>query len=90
MNNVEEFIEVRQGIESRAKEIEVLLGRKTMAESRIRLDEAMELLARLTSLADNDVQKNAVKRLTHLLYGFEKKVVALVPKKGVAKDPTVS
>jgi hypothetical protein len=86
MNNVAEFIEVRQGIESLAKEIAVLIGRKTLPESKIRLDKAAELLARLTALANNDVQENAVARLTFLLEGLQKKVVALGPKKRVVKD----
>lgn len=87
MNNVAEFIEVRQGIESLAKEIAVLVGRKTLPESKVRLDKAMELLTKLTSLADNDVQDNAVTRLTRLLGSLETKVVALGPKKRVVKEP---
>lgn len=90
MNNVAEFIEVRQGIESLAKEIAILVGRKTMPQSKVRLDEAMELLARLTRLADNDVQENAVTRLTHLLGGLQTKIVALGPKKRIVKEPVVS
>jgi hypothetical protein len=90
MNNVAEFIEVRQGIESLAQEITVLVGRKTMPESKIRLDKAMELLAKLTSLADNDVQENAVTRLTRTLGSLQTKVVALGPKKKAVKAPAAS
>jgi hypothetical protein len=89
MNNVAEFIEARQGIESLAKEIAVLVGRKTMPESKIRLDEALEMLAKLTTLADNDVQDNAVIRLTHLLGGLQAKIGALAPKKRVVKAPAI-
>jgi len=90
MNDVSEFIEVRQGIESIAREIAVLVLRKARSESKTRLDEATELLERLTKLADNDVQENAVTRLTHLLGGLQKKVAALESKKRVAKEPLVS
>jgi len=90
MDNITEFVEVRQGIESLAKEIAVLVGRKTLPESKTRLDEAMELLARLAKLAKNDVQENAVARLTSLLGGLQTKVTALRPKKQTAKEPHVS
>lgn len=90
MNNVAEFIKVRQGIESLAQEITVLVGRKTMPESKIRLDEAMELLAQLTKIADNDVQENAVTRLTRVLGTLQTKIVALAPKKRVVKQPALS
>ena len=63
MNNVAEFIQIRQGIESLAKEIAMLVERKTMPQSKVRLDEATELLVKLTALADNDVQEIAVGRL---------------------------
>ena len=85
MDNITEFVEVRQGIESLAKEIAVLVGRKTLPESKTRLDEAMELLARLAKLAKNDVQENAVARLTSLLGGLQTKVAALRPKKHPSK-----
>jgi len=85
MDNIAEFVEVRQGIESLAKEIAVLVGRKTLPESKTRLDEATELLARLARLAENDVQEHAVARLTSLLGGLQTKVAALRPKKHPSK-----
>ena len=90
MNNVAEFIQLRQGIESLAKEIATLVERKTMPQSKIRLDEATELLAKLTVLADNDVQEIAVGRLTRLLGSLGTKVGALRPKKRVVKKQSVS
>ena len=90
MNNVAEFIQIRQGIESLAKEIAALVERKTMPQSKVRLDEAMALLAKLTALADNDVQEIAVGRLTRLLGHLEAKVGALKPKKRVVKKQSAS
>ena len=87
MNNVAEFIEIRQGIESLAKEIAVLVERKTMPESKVRLDKAAELLAKLTALADNDVQEIAVGRLTRLISSLGLKVEAL---RRVVKKRTIS
>ncbi len=90
MNNVAEFIEIRQGIESLAKEITTLVERKTLPQSKVRLDEATQLLAKLTALADNDVQEVAVGRLTRLLGSLGVKVEALKPKKRIVKKQTVS
>jgi hypothetical protein len=89
MNDVAEFVKIRQGIESLAKEIAILVERKTMPQSKARLDEATELLVKLTSIADNDVQEIAVGRLTRLLGHLGTKVVALGPKKRVAKKQPV-
>ncbi len=74
MNNVAEFIEVRQQIELLAKEIETYIVRKAMAQSKARLDEATELLTKLTVMADNDVQEIAVVRLTKVLAKLGTKV----------------
>ena len=63
MDNVAEFIQVRQGIESLAKEIAMLVEQKTMPQSKARFDEATELLVKLTAMADNDVQEVAVRPL---------------------------
>ena len=90
MNNVAEFIQIRQGIESLAKEIATLVERKTMPQSKVRLDEATELLVKLTALADNDVQEIAVGRLTRLLGSLGAKVGALKPKKRVVKKQSAS
>jgi hypothetical protein len=90
MNNVAEFIQIRQGIESLAKEILRLVERKTMPQSKMRLDEATELLVKLTALADNDVQEIAVGRLTRLLGSLGAKVGTLRPKKRVVKKQPVS
>ena len=90
MNNVAEFIQIRQGIESLAKEIATLVERKTMPQSKVRLDEATELLVKLTALADNDVQEIAVGRLTRLLGSLGTKVGALKPKKRVVRKQSVS
>jgi hypothetical protein len=90
MSDVAEFIKIRQQIESLAKEIPVLLERKTMPASKLRLDEATELLAKLTSIADNDVQEVAVGRLTRLLASLRPKVGALETKQRVVKKPRPS
>jgi inorganic triphosphatase YgiF len=90
MSNVAEFIEVRQQIESLAKEIETLIERKTMAESRNRLDRTTELLTKLTAMADNDVQEIAVGRLTRLLTKLATKVAVWENQKRPAKKPPVS
>jgi hypothetical protein len=86
MNNVAEFIEVRQRIEFLAKEITVLIERKGIPQSKTKLDEASELLVKLTSMADNDVQHIAVGRLTRLLATLTKTITAQTPKKRVAKS----
>jgi inorganic triphosphatase YgiF len=90
MNNVAEFIEVRQQIESLAKEIETLIEQNTMTQSRTRLDETAALLTKLTALADNDVQEIAVGRLTRLLTKLATKVAMLETRKRVVKKPPVS
>jgi hypothetical protein len=74
MNNVAEFIEVRQQIESLANEIETLIVRKTVTRSKTVLDEATVLLTKLTAMADNDVPEIAVRRLTRLLAKLGTKV----------------
>jgi len=90
MSDIAEFIKIRQQIESLAQEIPVLAERKTMPASRLRLDEATELLARLTSIADNDVQEVAVGRLTRLLASLERKVGTLETKRPAVKKPRPS
>ncbi|HVN25617.1 MAG TPA: hypothetical protein VMT71_16735 [Syntrophorhabdales bacterium] len=90
MNNVAEFIEVRQRIEFLAEEIATLIERKTMAGAKTRLDETTELLTKLTAMADNDVQEIAVGRLTRLLVKLATKVAASKARKRVVKKPPVS
>jgi hypothetical protein len=85
MSNVAEFIDVRVRIESLAAQVAILTERKTMPQSKNRLDEAAELLVKLTAMADNDVQDSAVTRLTRLLARLETKVVAITPKVRVSK-----
>jgi hypothetical protein len=85
MNNVAEFIEIRQRIELLAKEVAGLSERKTVLQSKHKLDEALELLVKLTAMADNDVQEIAVGRLTRLLANLGTKVNTLTPKRRVAK-----
>ena len=83
MNNVAEFIEVRQQIEFLAEELETLIVGKTMAQSETVLDQATVLLTKLTAMADNDVQEIAVGRLTRVLA----KLGAKVGKPDVKKRP---
>jgi len=86
MTNVAEFIAVRERIELLAKQIAVLTERKTVPQSRSKLDEAGQLLTKLTAMADNDVQEIAVKRLTRLLGTLGKKVATLPPKARPKKE----
>jgi hypothetical protein len=83
--NVAEFIEIRQHIESLASQIVLSAQQKEMPRSKNKLDEANELLAKLTSMANNDVQEIAVGRLTRQLAGLGVKVDALAAKKRVVK-----
>jgi|WetSurMetagenome_2_1015567.scaffolds.fasta_scaffold1517373_1 hypothetical protein len=85
MSNVPEFIKTRQQIELLAKEIAILVDRKATPQSKAKLDEANELLAKLTAMADNDVQHIAVGRLTRLLGKLGTKVGAMKTPKKVAK-----
>lgn len=88
MSNIAKFIEIRQHIELLAEQIAVSVERKAMPESGQRLDEATKLLAKLTSMADNDVQEVVIGRLTRQLAGFGTKVEALTAKKRVVKKQT--
>lgn len=88
MNNVAEFVKVRQGIESLVVEIDALVEGKAMPESKIKLDEAVALLTRLTEMADNDVQQIAVGRLTRALTRLGTRVGALrTSKRPAGKAP---
>jgi predicted nucleic acid-binding protein len=81
----ERFIEIRQHIESLAEHITVSGGQKVISESSQKLNEATKLLAKLTDMADNDVQEVVVERLTGLLARLETKVEALTTKKRIVK-----
>lgn len=85
MNNVAEFIKIREQIESRAHDISKLLGQSTVAEPKLLLDQASGLLAKLTTMVDNDIQVIAVGRLTRLLSTLRAKVVSLEKKKPAAR-----
>lgn len=89
MSNVAEFIKVREKIESLATEMDALIGRKILPESKIRLDEAGALLTKLTEMADNDVQQVAVVRLTRLLTKLGLRVGALkLPRRATPSQKT--
>jgi len=88
MSNVARFIEIRERIESLAEHIVVTGERKVMLESSQKLDEAMKLLAKLTDMADNDVQEVVVERLTVLLTRLGTKVETSIAKKLVARKTT--
>ena len=85
MSNVARFIEIRERIESLAEHIVVTGERKVMLESSQKLDEATKLLAKLTDMADNDVQEVVVERLTVLLTRLGTKVETSIAKKLVVK-----
>lgn len=85
MDNVPEFIKIREQIESHAKELSALLDRKTMPQSRLMFDQATVLLAELAKMVDNDVQVRAVARLTGLLNSLGAKVTVLEGKKRSVK-----
>jgi hypothetical protein len=90
MSNVAEFIAIRQQIELLAKQITTLVERRAVPQAKTKFDEARDLLAKLTALADNDVQEVVIGRLTRLLGSLEKKVGTLKPKKAAAKKETAS
>lgn len=85
MNNVAQFIKIREQIESYANNISKLLGQGTAGETRLMLDKAAGLLTELTAMVDNDIQVIAVGRLTRLLNTLRAKVTSVEKKKGTAK-----
>lgn len=85
MNDVAEFIKIREQIESHANDISKLLGQGTVAEPKSLLDQASGLLAKLTTMVDNDVQVIAVGRLTRLLGNLSTKVASMEKKKRTTK-----
>lgn len=87
MNNVAEFIRIREQIESHAKEITALLAQNIMPQSKTMLDDAAGLLVQLTDMVDNDVQVTAVGRLTWLLDSLRAKVGAAEAKRPARKKP---
>lgn len=85
MNDVAEFIRIREQIESHAKDISDLLGKNIVAEPKVLLDQASELLAKLTTMVDNDIQVTAVSRLTRLLDSLRTKAISVEKKKQTGK-----
>jgi len=85
VNNVAEFIRIREQIESHAHDISKLLEGSTVAEPKVLLDQASGLLVQLTSMADNDIQVVAVGRLTRLLSSLRAKVDSMEKKKRPAR-----
>ena len=89
MSNVAEFIGIREHIESLVQQIAVCAEQKAIPQSKEGLDEAAQLLVRLTGMADNDVQENAVGRLKGALAGLETTVEKLSRKTPVRKRKAV-
>lgn len=85
MNNVAEFIKIREQIESHANKISRLLEQNNVAQPKLMLDQAASLLARLTAMGDNDVQVIAIGRLTRLLGSLRNKVTTVEKKERGAK-----
>lgn len=89
MTNVTEFIRIRQRIELLANQIESTIKEKAADESSKRLEEASELLVRLTDMANNDIQDIVIGRLTRQLASLGIKVGKLPVRKRVAKKQLV-
>jgi hypothetical protein len=89
MTDVAEFIETRLQIEALVQQIALSAERKAIPQSKQRLDEAARLLETLRTMADNDVQENAVGRLTGELFSLGTKVEKLTRKKPVSKKQPV-
>jgi hypothetical protein len=85
MNNVAQFIKIREQIESHASRISKLLEENDVAQPKLILDQAADLLAKLTVMVDNDIQEVAVGRLTRLLGSLRAKVATKEKKKRPAK-----
>ena len=86
MNNVAEFIRIREQIESHANDISKLLEQSTVvAEPKVLLDQASGLLAQLTAMVDNDIQVTAAGRLTRLLGTLSAKIASIEKKKRPTK-----
>lgn len=90
MSSVEEFIKTRERIEALAKKIILLIQRKAMPESKLRLDEANVLLEKLKAMVSNDVQEVVLERLTSQLTTLGTKVNAYLAKKPVKKKQKVA
>ncbi len=85
MSNVAEFIETRMQIESLVQRIALSTERAALPRSVQGLAEAGQLLETLKAMADNDVQENAVGRLTGALAGLRTKIEKLAHKTPVKK-----
>lgn len=92
MTSVAEFIKVRESIEELAKQITMLVERKTVKDARKHLDNANRQLETLKTMVANDTQIIVDSRLTAQLAGLAVKVgkmEAKVPvrKRAAAKNP---
>jgi len=86
MNDVAEFIRIREQIESHANDISKLLEQSTVvAAPKVLLDQASGLLEQLTAMVDNDIQVTAVGRLTRLLGTLSAKITSIEKKKRPTK-----
>ena len=86
MNDVAEFIRIREQIESHASDISKLLEQSTvLAPPKVLLDQASGLLEQLTAMVDNDIQVTAVGRLTRLLGTLSAKITSMEKKKRPTK-----
>jgi len=90
MSNVAEFIETRLQIESLVQQIALSAQQTALPRSTQRLDEADQLLETLKAMADNDVQENAVERLTGALAGLRTKIEKPTHKTPARKKRTVA
>lgn len=90
MSSVEEFIKTRERIEALAKKIILLIQRKAMPESKLRLDEANILLEKLKAMVSNDVQEVVLERLTSQLTTLGTKVNAYLAKRPAKKKQKVA
>ncbi len=86
MSNVAEFIETRLQIESLVQQI---VERTALPRSIRDLDRAGQLLESLKAMADNDVQENAVGRLTGALGSLRTKIEKLAHKTTTRKKGAV-
>ncbi len=85
MSNVAEFIDTRLQLESLVQQIALSAEQAALPRSIQELDEAGQLLETLKAMADNDVQENAVGRLSGALASLRTKIEKLAHKTPVRK-----
>ncbi|MBP7528828.1 MAG: hypothetical protein KA801_12930 [Syntrophorhabdaceae bacterium] len=95
MTSIAEFIKVRESIEELAKQITLLVERKTVKDARGHLDNANRQFEILKTMVANDTQKIVESRLSAQLAGLGVKVgkmEAKVParKRAATKKPEVT